>query len=204
MSATVIYLAGRLPGRSSSLPGSRNGPDQPCSLIWPCSRWGLPSQPVTRLLVGSYPTFSPLPRQGSGMSGERMNSKSLSSLTAYRSSLPRRYTFCCTFPVLRRRSPADSDGGRYPPPCPVEPGLSSPRSTPGLSPRTLCEQRPSVQPADIAFSIARTPHTNWFELVLFRGTAFPVRVGRFFVLLVESLHDFLGEVDAGCHVHRKR
>ena len=52
--ATVIYLAGRLPGRSSSLPGSRNGPDQPCSLIWPCSRWGLPSQPVARLLVGSY------------------------------------------------------------------------------------------------------------------------------------------------------
>src|SRR5262249_29119907 len=52
--ATVIYLARRLPGGSSSLPESRNGPDQPCSLIWPCSRWGLPSQPVTRLLVGSY------------------------------------------------------------------------------------------------------------------------------------------------------
>src|SRR5438270_10528305 len=53
-SATVISLAGRLPVRSSSLPESRNGPDQPCSHIWPCSRWGLPSQPVARLLVGSY------------------------------------------------------------------------------------------------------------------------------------------------------
>src|SRR5438270_12641685 len=53
-SATVISLAGRLPVRSSSLPESRNGPDQPCSHIWPCSRWGLPSQPVTRLLVRSY------------------------------------------------------------------------------------------------------------------------------------------------------
>ena len=59
--AAVISLAGRLPGRSSGLPRSRHGPDQPCSLIWPCSRWGLPSQPVARLLVGSYPAFSPLP-----------------------------------------------------------------------------------------------------------------------------------------------
>jgi hypothetical protein len=32
---------------------------------------------------------------------------------------PRRYFFCGTVPVL-------ADGGRYPPPCPVEPGLSSP------------------------------------------------------------------------------
>ena len=54
LQVTVISLARRSPGGSSSLPESRNGPDQPCSLIWPCSRWGLPSQPVTRLLVGSY------------------------------------------------------------------------------------------------------------------------------------------------------
>jgi hypothetical protein len=72
---TVIYLAGRLPGRSSSLPGSHNGPDRSCSPIWPCSRWGLPSQPVTRLLVGSYPAISPLP------------------------DIPA-VSFCCTFPIL--------------------------------------------------------------------------------------------------------
>ena len=54
VAATAIYLACWLPSRSSSLPESHNGPDQPCSLIWPCSRWGLPSQPVARLLVGSY------------------------------------------------------------------------------------------------------------------------------------------------------
>src|SRR5262245_44453237 len=60
--ATVISLAGRLPGRSSGLPEGRNGPDQPCPLIWPCSRWGLPSQPVTRLLVGSYIKELALPR----------------------------------------------------------------------------------------------------------------------------------------------
>ena len=35
---------------------------------------------------------------------------------------PRRFTFCCTVPVL-------ADGGRYPPPCPVKPGLSSARRT---------------------------------------------------------------------------
>ena len=52
--ATVISLVAQLPARSSSLPESRNGPDRPCSHIWPCSRWGLPSQPVARLLVGSY------------------------------------------------------------------------------------------------------------------------------------------------------
>ena len=38
------------------------GPDQSYPLIRPCSRWGLPSQPVARLLVGSYPAVSPLPR----------------------------------------------------------------------------------------------------------------------------------------------
>lgn len=62
-----------------------NGPGRPCSLTWSCSRWGLPSQPVTRLLVGSYikrrtaPPFHP-----------------------YREGHPsRRYVFCCTFPTLR-------------------------------------------------------------------------------------------------------
>ena len=52
--ATAIYLAARLPWRSSGLPGSRVGPDRSCSHIWPCFRWGLPSQPVARLLVRSY------------------------------------------------------------------------------------------------------------------------------------------------------
>src|SRR2546421_554896 len=56
----------------AAYPGVDNGPDEPaaaadlgrrraCSPIWPCSGRGLPSQTVTRLLVGSYPTVSPLP-----------------------------------------------------------------------------------------------------------------------------------------------
>ena len=52
--ATIISLGRRLPGGSSDLPEGRNGPDQPCPLIWSCSRWGLPSQLVTKLLVGPY------------------------------------------------------------------------------------------------------------------------------------------------------
>src|SRR5205085_9260873 len=106
---TAIYLAVRSPTRSSSLPGSRNGPDQPCSPIWPCSRWGLPSQPVTRLLVGSYIKGLASPR--------------LFTLTAQ----VRRCTFCCTFPIrIQQPEGSDSDGGCYPSPRPVEPGLSSP------------------------------------------------------------------------------
>ncbi len=41
------------PARAAD-PGVGNGPDRSCSPIWPCSGWGLPSQPVARLLVGSY------------------------------------------------------------------------------------------------------------------------------------------------------
>jgi hypothetical protein len=61
----IIFLGRQSPGASSDLPGSRNGSgrsvngwqnetprmnrfvtlSQPlCSLIWSCSRWGLPSQ----------------------------------------------------------------------------------------------------------------------------------------------------------------
>ena len=42
------------------------------------------------------------------------------TLTAGRTR--RRFAFCCTFPDL-------TAGGRYPPPCPAEPGLSSRRVT---------------------------------------------------------------------------
>ena len=59
---TVIYLGAGLLRHSSSLPESHDGSDQSCFPIWPCSRWGLPSQPVTRLLVGSYIKELALPR----------------------------------------------------------------------------------------------------------------------------------------------
>ena len=67
MSGVFISLGCRLPGISCSPPeGWRNGPlrcgGAAIPSAWPCSRWGLPSQPVTRLLVRSYRTVSPLPR----------------------------------------------------------------------------------------------------------------------------------------------
>ena len=46
-------------GRATLLPRSAAGDRPP---IWPCSGWGLPSQPVAGLLVRSYRTISPLPR----------------------------------------------------------------------------------------------------------------------------------------------
>ena len=103
----VIYLGRRLPVGSSGLPGGRNGPEPVLPPVWPCFRWGLPGRPVARPPVGSYPAVSPLPTPLAGR---------------------RRYLFCCTFPDPARPPHGRRGrraGGRYPPPCPVKPGLSS-------------------------------------------------------------------------------
>ena len=47
----------------------------------------------------------------------------------------RRFTFCGTVPVL-------ANGGSYPPPCPVKPGLSSTKSPEATPPRPLGPLRP--------------------------------------------------------------
>ena len=74
------------------------------SPIRACSKQGLASRYVTTPLVGSYPTFSPLP------------------MTPAKNSIPAichgRCRFCATF---RRITPP----GRYPVLCPLELGLSS-------------------------------------------------------------------------------
>src|SRR5258708_37480001 len=60
-----------------------------------------------------------------------------------------RFAFCCTFPILRRSTLARrmaSDGGRYPPPRPMEPGLSSPRSTAGRPEGDDGDRATTVQP----------------------------------------------------------
>ena len=61
-------------------------------------------------LVRSYRTVSPLP----GKSLPTSLHDTLQSSESFR-----RFAFCCTCPIL-------ADGGRYPPSCPKEPGLSSP------------------------------------------------------------------------------
>jgi len=96
MRVTIIHLGVLLPIRSCGLPGIKRC-EQHLSTIWPCFGRGLPSQPVSRLLVRSYRTISPLPIP---------------------TSRDRRYIFCCTF----RRLPPP---GSYPAPCSMKPGLSS-------------------------------------------------------------------------------
>jgi len=90
--------------RSSSLPGSSAGPDRSAPdesgllPVWPCSRWGLPSQADhSTCWCALTAPFHPC-------------RKTL--------NISRRFPFCCTVPSL-------AAGGCYPPPCPVEPGLSS-------------------------------------------------------------------------------
>ncbi len=114
LSRATISLRRRLLAALCDLPGSRrigpirSGQKAAFLPIWSCSGWGLPSQ-------AGHPTcwcaltapFHPC-------------------LLETRSP-DRRSVLCGTFPVL-------TDGGCYPPPCPVEPGLSSVRS--------CAEQRP--------------------------------------------------------------
>lgn len=73
---------------------------------WSCSGWGLPSQPVTWLLVSSYLTISPLP--------------DILRHSSYRliSEICRAVCFCGTFLKVTLT-------GRYPASCSLEFGLSS-------------------------------------------------------------------------------
>ncbi len=109
LSRVFISLGCQLPGVSCSPPeGLRNGPLRHGKTVvpsaWPCSRWGLPSQPVTRSAGALLP--------------HRFTLATTRTTARKRPHDVRRFAFCCTFPIL-------ADGGRYPPSCPVEPGLSS-------------------------------------------------------------------------------
>jgi len=98
----AIYLGRPLRAGSSSLPGTHSGTDRTDG-VNPGPLFGLAPGGVCRAIdltvdaVSSYLTFSPLP--------------------ARRGELGL-YVFCGTFPGI-------APGGRYPPPCPVELGLSS-------------------------------------------------------------------------------
>ncbi len=67
--AAIIYLGCRLPDTSCDQPEGLQTSSLQVRLhcrcttpsIWSCSGWGLPSQTVSRLLVSSYLTISPLP-----------------------------------------------------------------------------------------------------------------------------------------------
>src|SRR3990172_5815245 len=107
----AICLGPALPPGSSDQPEDRPGTYRPPT--WSCSGRGLPSRPVTRPLVRTCRTISPLPRVrpfGKGVSG--------GVLPAY--SGPGRYVSV----ALSVGSPLLGVTQR---PCPVELGLSSPR-----------------------------------------------------------------------------
>ncbi len=105
----AIFLGRRLPIASSDQPEDRPGTYGPP--IWSCSGWGLPSRPVTRPLVRSYRTISPLPGAARASRGCHPPEDKCCG--------PGRCSFCGT---VRRVAPP----GCYPAPCPVELGLSSP------------------------------------------------------------------------------
>ncbi len=63
----AIPLRHRLPGLFSSLPESRNEPDQLCSLFGLASGEVYPAKRVTPLAVRSYRTISPLPAEAGGI-----------------------------------------------------------------------------------------------------------------------------------------
>jgi hypothetical protein len=109
----AIHLGLPSPAASCGLPAGSDGPSSDACAggmlehppFWPCSGWGLPSRPShLRRWWSLTPPFHP-----------------------YRfAEAHRRSVFCGTVPRV-------TPGGCYPPPCPVESGLSSPlnRGGPG-------------------------------------------------------------------------
>ena len=105
-------------GPSSSLPesGWRTGPIRAPKRHPAINRMA----PGDCFLLGLAPGGVCLARLVAQPAGELLPHRfTLTARTNLRSSA-RRFAFCCTFPDL-------AAGGRYPPPCPAEPGLSSRR-----------------------------------------------------------------------------
>ena len=115
---TTMTLGPPLPTASNALPGGPNDAGRvfpPYSGFLPV-RFTKPRRSPAPL-VRSYRTVSPLPR-------------------CCPKTAKGRSTLCCTSSGL-------AAGGRYPPPCPMESGLSSPRHTPKdeTSSGRLCDSR---------------------------------------------------------------
>ena len=102
-----------LPPWSCSQPGDEPGAHSPS--IRPCSRWGLAAAASPQSAGRSYRPISPLPRFEILRCAQ--NDIRIGAVC-----------FCATFRPPRRTNPLRKPG-RYPAPCPVEPGLSSPIGT---------------------------------------------------------------------------
>ena len=121
---TAIFLGRRLPGVSSSLPERRIGTDRPARFVGNAF-CGVPTS--ANVLLGLAP---------GGVCRASRVTPAAGALLPHRFTLTagpkdggsgapaRRSAFCCTFPSL-------AAGRCYRPPCPVEPGLSSPDAVVG-------------------------------------------------------------------------
>jgi hypothetical protein len=112
LSRAAISLGRRLPAASSDLPGRICEPDQLATVAR--------ASPCVVLLRVGFAEQAGHPVYWCALTAPFHPYRKAATDGSAKAS--RRFAFCCTFPVL-------ADGGSYPPPCPVEPGLSSPKST---------------------------------------------------------------------------
>ena len=121
----TISLGRRFPATSSSRPGSGDWAGHPVSVSQPnSSLLGLAPDGVYRARPVTRPAGELLPHRF--------------TLTARCAG--RRSAFCCTFPGL-------AAGGRYPPSCPAEPGLSSRRRARSTRLPTIARSTPVPLPS---------------------------------------------------------
>ncbi len=119
----IIPLAPLLPVGSSNQPESSDGP------------------PSNALLFGLAPGGACLAPDVATETGELLPHRF--TLTP---PLARRSAFCCAFLLV-------AETGRYPAPCPVEPGLSSRLSPQGDKPAIICPTPNPQLPADQNFQV---------------------------------------------------
>ena len=103
LSWMAIHLGRRFPGGSSGVPGPRRAASTgPAS---PCTGRGLASHRVTTMLVGSYPTVSPLPASSRALPGGLLSVPL--SVGFRRLGFPQRPALRCPdFPRTVQRTPA--------------------------------------------------------------------------------------------------
>src|SRR5262249_27046245 len=130
--ATAIYLVHRLPSGSSDLPESRNGPEPallPYLVLLPVGFAEPACHQAAGGLLPRHFTLTWIRGQSSiafGLWPELLATghRPLATAPGGILSVALSLSFSNRSPLSR--AVAESDGGRYPPPCPVEPGLSSP------------------------------------------------------------------------------
>ena len=153
LSRAAISLGRRLPAASSDLPGRVCEPDKLATVAR--------ASPCVVLLQVGFAEQTGHPVRWCALTAPFHPYREAEADESATTS--RRFTFCCTFPVL-------ADGGRYPPPCPVEPGLSSPK--PATIPRDRTSLAAAAWPASAKSLIVQQIDPPNFDLI---GPVFVLR-----------------------------